>query len=115
MLFVSLEEKVQAVRSIHKATRSSIEQKRFKKYQFLEALGDPVSWHFCLAAFTLMISNNLQFQQNLIFLKIGVWHLGSTLVSVAGGGFAVVCAVAGAILMKSFQGSSLFGERSGVC
>ncbi|ORY60816.1 major facilitator superfamily domain-containing protein [Pseudomassariella vexata] len=95
--FLTLEERVQAIRRVHAATRSAIEQKTFKRYQLVEALRDPVSWLFFSAALFLMLSNNLVFQQSLLFVSIGVSRLGSTLVSAAGGSFSIVCSVLGTL------------------
>lgn len=91
--FLTLEERVQAIRRIHTATRSSIEQKTVKRYHVIECLKDPVTWLFGLTALTNQLSNNLSYQQNLLFLAIGVDNLGSALVSAAGGAFATICCV----------------------
>lgn len=91
--FLTVPERVHAIRRVHAATRSSIEQKTFKRAHVVECLRDPVSWLFGLTALTNQLSNNLAYQQNLLFLALGVDNLGSTLVSAAGGAFATVCAV----------------------
>ncbi|KAL2850209.1 major facilitator superfamily domain-containing protein [Aspergillus pseudoustus] len=104
--FLSPKERLQVISRVRNATRGSIEQKKFKKYQFYEALRDPISWLFALAAFALMLANNLSFQQSLILLSLGVGNLGSTLVTVAGGGFAVACAIVASLLMRLFPGYS---------
>ncbi|KAL1873791.1 hypothetical protein Plec18167_006309 [Paecilomyces lecythidis] len=106
--FLTLEERVHTAQRVHAATRSSIEQKQFKWYQFREAIRDPVSWLFALQSFTLMLSNNLYYQQNLIFLDIGVSNLGSTLVGVAGGGFAVVCCITATVLLRLFPNNNAY-------
>ncbi|KAI2463359.1 major facilitator superfamily domain-containing protein [Annulohypoxylon bovei var. microspora] len=99
--FLTLEEKVQVIQRVHGSSQSSIEQKQFKKAQFIETLRDPVSWLFALQAFTLMYSNNLTYgQQNLLTTSLGVSSLGSTLVAVAGGGFGVVLCIIAAIVLK---------------
>ncbi|KAF7561612.1 hypothetical protein G7046_g2530 [Stylonectria norvegica] len=99
--FLTLEEKIQTIRRVHESSQSSIEQKQFKKAQFIETIRDPVSWLFCLQAFTLMISNNLTYgQQNLITKALGVTSLGSTLVAAAGGGFGILVCLAGAIALR---------------
>lgn len=99
--FFTLEEKVHTIRRVQESSQSSIEQKQFKKTQFVETLRDPVSWLFCLQAFTLMMSNNLTYgQQNLITKALGVTSLGSTLVAAAGGGFGVVVFIAGALALR---------------
>ena len=99
---LSIEEKVHTIRRVHDATKSSIEQKTFKPHQLRETLRDPVSWLFGLESFCLMMSNNLQMQQNLIFKDLGVSNLGSTLVSAASGGFSTATCIVATILMKLF-------------
>ncbi|PLB49758.1 permease of the major facilitator superfamily [Aspergillus steynii IBT 23096] len=102
--FLSLEEKVQTIRRVHISQQSSIEQKQFKRAQFIEALRDPVSWLFALQAFTLMYCNNLNYgQQNLLTTSIGVSELGSTLVAAAGGGFGVALCVVATVMLKWFS------------
>ncbi|KAJ0420827.1 major facilitator superfamily domain-containing protein [Aspergillus carlsbadensis] len=104
--FLSESEKVHLIHTIQQKTRSSIEQKTFKPHQAREALTDPASWLFALAAFCLMLSNNLAFQQSLLYLQIGVSNLGSTLVWVASGGFASAVALVASFLLRSFPGYS---------
>lgn len=99
--FLTLEEKVHSITRVHQSSQSSIEQKQFKRSQFLEALRDPVSWLFLLQAFTLMLSNNLTYgQQNLITKALGVTSLGSTLVAAAGGGFGIVVCLTGTFALR---------------
>lgn len=107
--FLTLEEKVHAAQRVHEATKSSIEQKQFKWYQFWETLRDPVSWLFGLQSFTLMIANNLGYQQNLLYLDIGVSNLGSTLVGVAGGGFATACCIVATFLLWRLPNNAFWG------
>ncbi|GKT91556.1 cysteine transporter [Colletotrichum tofieldiae] len=99
--FLTLEEKVQVIRRVHQAQQSSIEQKQFKKEQFVETMKDPVSWLFALQSFTLMYSNNLNYgQKNLITTSIGIKPLGSTLVAAAGGGFGMACCVVATFALR---------------
>ncbi|KAK7421714.1 hypothetical protein QQZ08_009802 [Neonectria magnoliae] len=99
--FLTLEEKVQVISRVHKSQQSSIEQKQFKKSQFIETLKDPVSWLFCLQAFTLMFCNNLTYgQKNLLVTSLGVTPLESTLVAVAGGGFGILNCIVAAIALR---------------
>ncbi|KAJ0333664.1 hypothetical protein COL922a_010752 [Colletotrichum nupharicola] len=99
--FLTLEEKVQVIRRVHKAQQSSIEQKHFKKEQFIETMNDPVSWLFALQSFTLMYSNNLNYgQKNLITASIGIKPLGSTLVAAAGGAFGVACCIVATLALR---------------
>ncbi|KAJ9138184.1 Sucrose/H+ symporter, plant [Pleurostoma richardsiae] len=106
--FLTTEEKVHTIQRVHEATRSSIEQKRFKKHQLYEALHDPISWLFTIATFCLMLANNLAFQLSLLYLDLGVSNLGSTLVWVAAGGFALVVCVVAAVLLRQFPGYSAY-------
>ena len=105
--FLTAEEKVHIIRRVHDATKSSIEQKTFKPHQLREALKDPITWLFGLESFALMMANNLQMQQNLIFKDIGVSNLGSTLVSAASGGFSTGTCIVATILMKLFPHNTL--------
>ncbi|BAO38453.1 uncharacterized transporter YLL055W [Kluyveromyces marxianus] len=98
--FLSVKERVWVIRRVQKTTGSSIEQKVIKKHQAIEAIRDPVSWLFCAFFFCNQLSNNLVYQEKLLFKEIGVSTLGSTLVSVAYGGFAVICAVIAAFIIK---------------
>ena len=107
--FLTLEEKVHAIRRVHESSQSSIEQKQFKKTQFIETMRDPVSWLFCLQSFTLMLSNNLTYgQQNLITKALGVTSLGSTLVAAAGGGFGILVCLAGTFALRWWPSNLAF-------
>jgi MFS family permease len=106
--FLTLEEKVQTIRRVHESSKASIEQKHFKKSQFKEAIRDPISWLFGLQALTLMLSNNLFYQQNLLFIGIGVSNLGSTLVSAAGGGFAILVCLVATYLLSRFRNKNAY-------
>lgn len=108
--FLSLKEKIWVIRRVQKTTGSSIEQKVIKKHQILEALRDPISWLFCAFFFCNQLSNNLVYQEKLLFKQLGVSTLGSTLVSVAYGGFSVTCAIIASVLIrkkKNFTGYSV--------
>ncbi|KAI9926180.1 hypothetical protein ASPWEDRAFT_53422 [Aspergillus wentii DTO 134E9] len=101
--FLSLEEKVHVIHRVHQSHQSSIEQKQFKRPQFIETLRDSVSWLFALQAFTLMYCNNLNYgQQNLLTTSLGVSELGSTLVAAAGGGFGAVLCIVATLALKWF-------------
>jgi MFS family permease len=54
--FLTLEERAQAVLRI-KENHSGIEQKFFKRYQFVEALKDPKSWLYFLHAWSQEMAN----------------------------------------------------------
>ncbi|KAF8855782.1 putative allantoate permease of the major facilitator superfamily [Acephala macrosclerotiorum] len=106
--FLTLEEKIHTIKRVHDESQSSIEQKQFKRHQFVETIRDPVSWLFAAQSFTLMLSNNLAYQQNLLYVSIGVSDLGSTLVSVAGGGFAVAVCIVASVLLKVFPNNNAY-------
>ncbi|KAI9170624.1 transporter [Paramyrothecium foliicola] len=101
--FLTLEEKVHVIRRVQASQQSSIEQKQFKRAQFIETLKDPISWLFTLQAFTLMFCNNLTYgQKNLLVTSLGVTPLDSTLVAVAGGGFGILNCIVAAFLLKKW-------------
>lgn len=106
--FLTLSERVWTIQRVHRANRASIEQKTFKKAQLLETLKDPISWLFAAQCFTNQIANNLAYQQNLLYVSLGVSDLGSTLVSVAGGGFSVICAIVATYLLSKFPGYNAY-------
>lgn len=98
--FLSTEEKVWVIRRVQESSKSSIEQKVIKKYQIIEAFKDPITWLFALFFLFQQLANNLAYQQNLLFQGIGsISNLSSTLVSVAAGGFASVCAVIATVFL----------------
>lgn len=108
-MFLSLEERIHTIKRVHESSKSSIEQKQFKKSQFKETLRDPISWLFTLQSFTLVMSNNLTYgQQNLITKALGVDSLGSTLVAAAGGGFGVLFCLAGAYALRWWPSNLAF-------
>ncbi|KAK6457068.1 putative allantoate permease of the major facilitator superfamily [Scheffersomyces xylosifermentans] len=103
---LSVHERVHVIRKVKAATHSSIEQKVLKKYQIVESLKDPVSWLFALHVFLLMLSNNIQFQQNIIFQDLGLTNLQSTIVSIVGAAFSSILAIVGYILLVIFEQQS---------
>ncbi|KAI0465492.1 hypothetical protein LJB42_000729 [Komagataella kurtzmanii] len=109
---LSTNEKVHLIKKVQESTKSSIEQKVFKKHQAIECLKDPVSWLFFFQAFTLMLANSMTYQQNQLFVDIGVTTFGSSLVSAAGGGFSVVLFGVSALLIRRFPGQSGYFSAS---
>lgn len=105
---LSLNEKIHAIKRVQESTRSSIEQKVLKNYQVLECLKDPVSWLFLGQSFTLMLSNSLTYQQNQLYVDIGVDKLGSTLCSAAGSGFDILIYMIAALLIKKFPNENAY-------
>ncbi|CCH44612.1 putative membrane protein [Wickerhamomyces ciferrii] len=109
--FLTLEERIWTIRRVQKTTGSAIEQKFFKKYQFIECLKDPITWLFFTAMLFYNLANNLTFQQNLLFTGIGgVSNLDSTLVSVASGGFSVVCCLISSVILLKVDNMSAWSN-----
>lgn len=107
--FFTKEERVWIIRRVQASTGSSIEQKVFKKDQFKEAMKDYLTWLFGLFFLLQQLANNLPYQQNLLFEGMGgVDALGSTLVSVAGAGFAAVCALIATLTLLRWKNISAF-------
>lgn len=99
---LTIREKVHLIKRVQESTESSIEQKRIKKNQIIETLKDPISWLFFFQSFTLMLSNSLTYQQNQLYVDIGVDKLGSSLVSAAGSRWDILLYVVFAFVIKYF-------------
>jgi MFS family permease len=98
--FLSVQEKVWVIRKVQGTSHSSIEQKHFKKHHAIEALKDPISWLLCGFFLLQQLANNLTYQQNILYEEMGgLSNLNSTLVSVAGAGFALCWSLAACIFM----------------
>lgn len=106
--FLTNKEKYFLIKRIQQESKAAITQNTIKKEQVIECLKDPISWLFTLFVFALMLANNLTYQQNLLYVSLGVSDLGSTLVSVAGGGFAAAWAIGGALLIHYFPNNSFW-------
>ncbi|CCH43405.1 putative transporter [Wickerhamomyces ciferrii] len=104
--FLTIEERVLLINKIQNQSNSSIEQKKVKPYQIKECFKDPISWLFLAFALTSMIMNNIMFQANILYESLGVSNLGSTLVNVAGGGFATLYLIGGVIFIYKVKNST---------
>ncbi|KAF2703809.1 MFS general substrate transporter [Pleomassaria siparia CBS 279.74] len=82
--FLTLEERAQAIIRIS-SNHSGIEQKRFKRYQFVEAIKDPKTWLFFLHALTQECANGLTNQYSLIIKSFGFSTLQTTLLGCING------------------------------
>lgn len=105
--FLTTEEKVWVIRRVQRTQLNSIEQKQFKRHHAIEALRDPISW--LITAFFLLqqLANNLAYQQTLLYEDLGgVSNLVSTLITVAGSGYAVLWAVFASAIMYFFPNTS---------
>lgn len=101
----TIEERVQIIRRIKKKSRSSVEDKTFKKDQLIETLKDPVSYLFALFAFCSMLANNMNFQQQIIYTSLGVSRLNTNLVTVAQAGYSTVAFCIGTFIMTKWKDS----------
>jgi hypothetical protein len=82
--FLTVEERAQAVLRI-KSNHSGIEQKHFKKAQFIEALKDPKTWMFFLHAWSQEMANGTTNQYSLIIKSFGFSTLETTLLGCVNG------------------------------
>ncbi|KAF8848455.1 MFS general substrate transporter [Acephala macrosclerotiorum] len=87
--FLTPKERAQAILRI-KGNHSGIEQKRFKKHQFIEALKDPKTWMFFLHAWSQEMANGLTNQYSLIINSFGFTVLQTTLLGCVNGITALV-------------------------
>lgn len=101
----TIEERVHIIRNIKRQSRSSVDEGVTKKYQFIEAMKDPVTWLFTLYAFSSMLANNMNFQQQVISLSLGVSRINSTLITVAQAGYSCIFFMLGSFLMTKFKNS----------
>lgn len=105
--FFTTEEKVWIIRNVQGTSHISIEQKTFKAHHAKECFKDYVTW--LIAGFFLLqqLANNLAYQQTLLFTNYGgITNLDSTLVSVAGAGFAVLWSVAACLFLWIFPSTT---------
>lgn len=105
--FLSIEEKVWVIRRVQKTQLNTIEQRKFKKPHAIEAFKDPISW--LITGFFLLqqLANNLAYQQTLLYEDLGgVSNLTSTLITVAGSGYAVVWALFASGVMYFFPNTT---------
>ncbi|KAG0681741.1 hypothetical protein C6P42_003828 [Pichia californica] len=101
----TIEERVQIIRRIKKKSRSSVEDKTFKKDQLIETLTDPISYLFALFAFCSMLANNMNFQQQIIYTALGVSKINTNLVTVAQAGYSTVVFTIGTLIMTKWKDS----------
>lgn len=76
--FLTPEERAKAVLRI-KGNHSGIEQKRFKKSQFMEAIKDPKTWLFTAHSLTQEMENGTSNQYSLLIKSFGFTTLQTTL------------------------------------
>ncbi|CRG84396.1 putative transporter PB1C11,03 [Talaromyces islandicus] len=96
--FLTYEERAQAILRI-KQNHSGIEQKTFKKYQFVEALKDTKTWLFFLHAWSQEMANGLTNQYSLIINSFGFSVLQTTLLGTVSGAVSFVCLISAALAL----------------
>lgn len=97
--FLTKEQRAQSILRIA-SNHSGIEQKRFKKAQFLEALTDFKTWLFFLHAWSQEMANGLTNQYSLIIKSFGFSTLETTLLSCVNGLTALVSLGAAAVILS---------------
>ncbi|UKZ58314.1 hypothetical protein TrVGV298_012182 [Trichoderma virens] len=96
--FLTYEERAQAILRI-KDNNSGIEQKQFKKHQFVEAMKDPKTWLFALHAWSQEMGNGINNQTSLIINSFGFTVFQTTLLSTVSGVIAFFTLSAAAIAL----------------
>ncbi|KAH8694305.1 allantoate permease [Talaromyces proteolyticus] len=97
--FLTYEERGQAILRI-KENNSGIEQKQFKKYQFIEAIKDPKSWLFALHAWAQEMANGITNQYSLIINSFGFTVLQTTLLGTVTGAVSFVSLITAAFALN---------------
>ncbi|KAJ5155997.1 Major facilitator superfamily domain general substrate transporter [Penicillium capsulatum] len=96
--FLTDEEREQAVLRI-KDNHSGIEQKKFKRYQFLEAIQDPKTWLFFLHSWSQEMANGITNQYSLIINSFGFTVLQTTLLGTVSGLVSFFCLGSAAVAL----------------
>ncbi|KAL7941292.1 major facilitator superfamily domain-containing protein [Trichoderma barbatum] len=102
--FLTYEERAQAILRI-KGNNSGIEQKQFKKHQFVEAIKDPKTWLFALHAWSQEMGNGINNQTSLIINSFGFTVFQTTLLSTVSGVIAFFTLSAAAIALHKTRNS----------
>ncbi|KAJ5679565.1 hypothetical protein N7462_007809 [Penicillium macrosclerotiorum] len=102
--FLTYEERAKAILRI-KENNSGIEQKLFKKYQFIEALKDPKTWLFFLHAWSQEMANGITNQYSLIINSFGFSVLQTTLLGTVTGIVSFFSLAAAAIALYYTENS----------
>ncbi|KAK4082434.1 uncharacterized protein Triagg1_2246 [Trichoderma aggressivum f. europaeum] len=102
--FLTYEERAQAILRI-KGNNSGIEQKQFKKHQFIEAIKDPKTWLFALHAWSQEMGNGINNQTSLIINSFGFTVFQTTLLSTVSGVIAFFTLSAAAIALHLTRNS----------
>ncbi|KAL2848423.1 major facilitator superfamily domain-containing protein [Aspergillus pseudoustus] len=102
--YLTHEERAQAILRI-KENHSGIEQKTFKRYQFIEAISDPKTWLFFLHAWSQEMANGITNQYSLIINSFGFTVLQTTLLGCVSGAVSFVSLASAAIALYHTKNS----------
>ncbi|ATY59793.1 Major facilitator superfamily general substrate transporter [Cordyceps militaris] len=102
--FLTPEERAKAILRI-KENHSGIEQKRFKREQFVEALKDPKTWLFTGHALTQEMANGTTNQYSLLINSFGFTVLQTTLLGAVLGAMNFTCLALAAIALYNTKNS----------
>ncbi|KAJ6627716.1 MFS general substrate transporter [Mycena sp. CBHHK59/15] len=105
--FLTPEERVIAVLRI-KVNQTGVENKHFKKEQFIEALTDPKTWLFALLSALANIPNSLVNQRQLIVASFGFTPLQTTLLGCVDGAIEIVVLATGVNLAARIPNSRAY-------
>ncbi|OAA72293.1 Major facilitator superfamily domain, general substrate transporter [Cordyceps fumosorosea ARSEF 2679] len=97
--FLTPEERAKAILRI-KENHSGIEQKRFKREQFIEAIKDPKTWLFTAHALTQEMANGTTNQYSLLINSFGFTVLQTTLLGAVLGAFNFTCLALAAVALR---------------
>ncbi|OJT10662.1 hypothetical protein TRAPUB_12823 [Trametes pubescens] len=101
--FLTPEERIIAIERI-KVNQTGIENKRFKKDQFIECLKDPKTWLFFFFSMISNVTNSLSNQRQIIVAGFGFTSLQTTLLGCIDGAVEIIvifCAVTSASYWKN--------------
>ncbi|KAG8855945.1 hypothetical protein FRB91_001465 [Serendipita sp. 411] len=87
--FLTQQDKIVAIKRI-RANQSGVETKKWKKYQFFEAVKDPKAWIFMLFAVLANFVGGIGIQYSLIIKDMGFSVLETTLLNIPSGGCMVI-------------------------
>ncbi|KAL1405623.1 hypothetical protein Q8F55_009262 [Vanrija albida] len=102
--FLDKEEKVVAIERLKNAS-SGIENKTWKREQFVEALKDWKVWAFFLYASVAQLPNSLTNQNALIINSFGWTVKETTLLGIVPGALEIIAILASSALLKRFKNS----------
>ncbi|KAG8710878.1 hypothetical protein FRC11_004016 [Ceratobasidium sp. 423] len=100
--FLTLEERAMAIERI-KVNQTGVENKVWKKYQFIEALTDYKTWLFALFSCLGTIPNSLTNQRSIIINSFGFTELQTTLLACVDGAVEIITIYTGVLLASKWK------------